>query len=229
MRPRSPAAGAAVLALASVLFAAAPASAQPVLETPGERAAHLSALPSIAGRAASAAELRGRALLVVFFASWCPGCNDAFEQIRLAHLSHAGDGLAVVAVNFGEDARGAPEIREKRLADFLARHEPVFAVVRGSAETAAAFGGVISLPTVIVFDRDGRRRFRFAATDAPGDTTPGYDALESAIRNALGSGAASLPPGSLPGLRESVINVQHFNRLASAADRAGDRTHEWRP
>ena len=218
MRPHSIGAGAMAFAIAAVLFTTQPATAQPVLETPAARSAHLSALPAIAGRLASAAELRGRALLVVFFASWCPGCNDAFEQIRLAHLSHAGDRLAVVAVNFGEDARGTPEVREKRLADFLARHEPVFAVVRGSAETAAAFGGVISLPTVLVFDRDGRRRFRFAATDAPGGTTPGYDALESAIRNALGSGAASLPPASLPGLRESVINVQHFNRLASAAD-----------
>ena len=210
------------MAITVTLFASLPASAQPVLETPAARADHLSALPAIAGRPASPAELRGRALLVVFFASWCPGCNDAFEQIRLAHLSHAGDGLAVVAVNLGEDARGAPEVREKRLAGFLARHEPVFAVVRGSTETAAAFGGVISLPTVLVFDCDGRRRFRFAATDAPGGATPGYDGLDSAIRNALGSGAASLPPGFLPGLRESVINVQHFNRLASSADRAGD-------
>lgn len=229
MGARSFAAGAAALALSAMLVSGAPASAQTVPDTPEARAAHLAALPSIAGRPATAAHLRGRALLVVFFASWCPGCNDAFEQTRLAHLSHAGDGLAVVAVNFGEDARGATEIREKRLADFLTRHEPVFAVVRGTAETASAFGGVISLPTVLVFDRDGRRRFRFAATDAPGGATPEYDALESAIRNALGTGAASLPPALLPGLRESVINVQHFNRLASTADRTGDRPHEWRP
>jgi thiol-disulfide isomerase/thioredoxin len=218
MCARPVAAGVAALAFLAALAAGTPASAGPALDTPAARAAHLAALPALAGRPAMASDLRGRALLVVFFASWCPGCNDAFEQTRLAHLAHAANGLAVVAVNFGEDARGAPEIREKRLADFLARHEPVFAVVRGSAETAAAFGGVVSLPTLLVFDRDGRQRFRFAATDAPGDATPGYDAIEGAIRNALGTGAAALPPASLPGLRESVINVQHFNRLASAAD-----------
>ncbi len=210
----SPAAffGAALIG-AALALSGPPVSKAARANATADRAAHLAALPALAGRPVGETDLRGRALLVVFFASWCPGCNDAFEQIRLAHLAHSADGLAVVAVSFGEEARGAPEIREARLAAFLARHQPVFSVVKGSPESSALFGGIVSLPTLFVFGRDGRLRYRFAATDGPEGTSPPVGDLENGIRNALGLGAAERPP-ALPDSRESAINLQYFNQLA---------------
>jgi cytochrome c biogenesis protein CcmG/thiol:disulfide interchange protein DsbE len=161
------------------------------------RIAHLAELAAIDGRPLDAAQLQGRPVLVSFFASWCPPCNTEFEHMKLLQLDHASDGLAIVAVNLHEEF-GTFKDDGKRLERFLARHKPVFSVVKGTAETARLFGDVARIPTVYVFGRDGRLRLNFVhQQDAPpGERNPGLDELRRAVRDALGFGAAwsRLPP-----------------------------------
>ena len=61
-----------------------------------QRRAHLLTLARIDGRAMTANQLDDRAVLVSFFASWCPSCNAEFEHVKLLHLDHAAQGLTVI-------------------------------------------------------------------------------------------------------------------------------------
>ena len=186
--------------------AAPPASPLAAVSLDAARIAHLSGLAAVAGRPLDAAQLRGHAVLVSFFASWCPPCTAEFEHMKLLQLAHAAEGLTVVAVNLFEDFGGFAD-DGKRLATFLGRHQPVFSVVRGTDETAKLFGGVARIPTVLVFDRAGGPVMTFVHKEGARKTNPGMDELTGAVRNALGISAAgswSLP-GSGSGIPHSPV------------------------
>lgn len=179
----------AALAIAIALIVTLPTAAQQHVRLDDERIAHLAKLARIDGRPLDARQLKGRAVVVSFFASWCPPCNVEFEHLKLLQLENAADGLTIVAVNLFEDFGGF-EDDGKRLARFLGRHQPVFSIVKGTDETAKLFGDVKRIPTVLVFDRLGRARLHFVHGKGAKKTNPGLGELRNAIRNALGRGAA---------------------------------------
>lgn len=203
-----------IFALATGLFAhIGPAAAENVRLEPAQ-IAHLAKLAHIEGRKVDAARLAGRPVIVSFFASWCPPCNAEFEHMKLLHLAHAADGLAVVAINLFEDFGGFQD-DGKRLSRFLGRHTPVFSVVKGTDETAKLFGGVKRLPTVFVFDRRGRARLHFIHAPGSKKTNPGLAELRRAVRDALGTGAAGLSD-SLPVWTVSATNLPYFRHLVES-------------
>lgn len=168
---------------------------------------HLAKLAHIEGRKVDPARLAGRPVIVSFFASWCPPCNAEFEHLKLLHLAHAADGLEIVAINLFEDFGGFKD-NGKRLDRFLGRHTPVFSVVKGTEETAKLFGAVKRLPTVFVFDRQGRALLHFVHARGSKKTNPGLAELRRAVQDALGTGAANLSD-SLPVRTVSVTNPSY--------------------
>ena len=210
------------LTLLSVLiflgFGIGPAQSAQDVRLNSAQISHLSGLKQIDGRKIDAARLVRRPVLVSFFASWCPPCNAEFEHMKLLHLAHAADGLEIVAINLYEDFSGF-EDDGKRLKRFLGRHTPVFSVVEGTDETAKLFGDVKRLPTVFVFDRQGRAVLHFVHGKGAKKTNPGLSELRRAVRDALGIGAAGTPGGrseSLPVRADSVTKPSYFKHLAES-------------
>lgn len=134
--------------------------------------------------------------------------------MKLLHLAHAADGLEIVAINLFEDFGGIQD-NGKRLKRYLGRHTPVFPIVKGTPDTAKLFGDVKRLPTVFVFDRDGRAVLHFVHATNSKKTNPGLGELRRAVRDALGIGAANLSD-SLPVRTVSVTKPSYFKRLAES-------------
>lgn len=202
--------------LAALLLAAMPGiAADAVMPDPTKldaaRISHIAGLKQLDGRKVDVNRLRGRPVIVSFFASWCPPCNAEFEHMKLLHLAHAADGLEVVAINLFEDFAGFDD-EGKRLKRFLGRHSPVFPVVTGTAETAKLFGDVKRIPTVYVFDRQGNSRLHFVHGKGSKKTNPGLSDLRRAVQDSLGIGAAGRLE-SLPDWADSAtkpLQSRHF-------------------
>tara|TARA_R110002072_G_scaffold10726_29_gene49714 strand:- start:2741 stop:3376 length:636 start_codon:yes stop_codon:yes gene_type:complete len=201
-------------ALACLLLGPVPALAAETVTLDAARIAHIAGLKQIDGRRVDAGRLRGRPVVISFFASWCPPCNAGFEHMKLLHLAHAADGLEIVAINLFEDFAGF-EDDGKRLERFLGRHTPVFPAVAGTAETARLFGDVKRIPTVYVFDRNGNPRLHFIHAEGSKKTNPALSELRRAVRDSLGFGAAgrlqSLPEGPY-----SATYPSHFRHFAES-------------
>jgi thiol-disulfide isomerase/thioredoxin len=91
--------------------------------------------------------LAGRAVLVEFWATWCPPCRPALSWLADLRKRH-GDRVAVLAI-----AVESEEADVRRIARELGL--PLrFAM--GTPEVARAFGDVSAVPTLLLFDRDGR-------------------------------------------------------------------------
>ena len=92
-------------------------------------------------------ELRGRVVLVDFWASWCAPCKEAMPFYAGLQKRYSGD-LTVLGVNVDEDVEA--------MRRSIETSPPAFEVVRdGEGKVVEAFG-VEAMPTTFLLDREGK-------------------------------------------------------------------------
>lgn len=119
----------------------------------------IEAAQPVAGSLISGVSVTGRVTVVTFFASWCPPCRNEFVHLNKVRGEHGGDSLAIVAVNVFENWGGKEN--PARMARFIRQTKPQFPLVRGNQEMRVIFGNIERIPSLIVFDADGREVWRF--------------------------------------------------------------------
>jgi cytochrome c biogenesis protein CcmG, thiol:disulfide interchange protein DsbE len=139
-------------------FAMLPALAQAApqaLATPA--AAPAFKLPARTGTV-SLESLRGKVVLVDFWASWCEPCRKSFPWLRRMHDRYASQGLVVVAVNLDKDRDAADRFLQDNPAPFLVAFDP-------AGKTAEAFK-VPGMPTSFLVDAAGNVVYSHPGFDA---------------------------------------------------------------
>ena len=125
-----------------------------------EALAIMQTLPHLNGPKVTAATFDDKVLIVTFFASWCPPCRQEFADLSEIYQEHREDGLEVLAINLFEDFENFSD--DERLAVFLDLTKPPFTVVKGNDAISDQFGTIRRIPSLFVFDRQGRRVLTFA-------------------------------------------------------------------
>ncbi len=96
----------------------------------------------------SLADLKGRVVLLDFWATWCPPCRKSFPWMDEMNLRYKDDGLSIVAVSV-DKKRGLIEKFIKQMEpDFTIAHDPTGAV----AKTYKLRG----MPSSYLIDRSGQ-------------------------------------------------------------------------
>jgi thiol-disulfide isomerase/thioredoxin len=133
----------------------------------------LAALPEFAavdldGRTIDRASLAGRPVLVEFWATWCPPCRTTLGFLSELKRRH-GDRLAVVTF--------AVESEEKDVRELAPKVAAGLPVAIGTPEIALRFGNLLAVPTLFLFDAEGKSRAVFYG--APPDL---HEQVEKALR-----------------------------------------------
>ena len=126
----------------------------------GQRpAAPAFSLPRFDGGTLTLASLRGKYVLVNFWASWCIPCRDEAPLLERAWREYRDRGLVVVGVNI-QDLE--PEARK-----FIARYKVDYPNVRDRDGRVSRAYGTTGVPESFFIDRDGRvvRKFPGAAIE----------------------------------------------------------------
>lgn len=99
------------------------------------------------GAAFDLTTLRGRPVLVNFWASWCGPCREEFPLLKAALADHASQGLAVIGVLFKDDADPARQ--------FVQQQGATWPTVADPARAIAPQWLVIAAPQTYLVDRNG--------------------------------------------------------------------------
>jgi len=119
----------------------------------------------------NSADLRGKVVLVNFWATWCFPCRAEMPLLEGMWKRHAADGFVLLGLS--TDRTGAAGVRQ-----FLSDRAISYPVAIVDREVEMAFGGVRGIPTSFLLDRDGRIRHRVVGPLAPAT-------LELAVRRLL--------------------------------------------
>ncbi len=126
----------------------------------------LTAERDIDGTVVGEAAAGTQATVVVVFASWCGHCRR--ELAILGEISRQQPAVRMIGLNAYEQWGNRSD--EQRLRQFLGEYAPWLQVVRARENLLGAFGGATKIPTLFVFDREGRlvREFRPTRRRPPG-------------------------------------------------------------
>ncbi|MBZ0106229.1 MAG: TlpA family protein disulfide reductase [Sulfuricella denitrificans] len=106
------------------------------------------------GRMVSMEQLRGKVVLVNFWATWCPYCRHEMPAMEAFYADYRGRGFEILALSQDDDASA--------VMDFMTREGYHFPVAMADASIGPALGGVSRLPTSFVIDRSGVVRHRIS-------------------------------------------------------------------
>jgi peroxiredoxin len=123
---------------------AAPSSAPDVAKV-GELAPAFSE-PQVGGAPLAMSDLKGKAVYLNFFATWCPPCNEEAPAIDALQHAYAKDGLQVVGVDVLENPQKAQQ--------FMTEHHLSYPAIVDSGTLRNAYR-LNGLPLHVFIDRQG--------------------------------------------------------------------------
>lgn len=145
----------------------------------------------LTGAPSSLAALKGRVVIVDFWASWCGPCRMLAPKLSTMKNRFGAQGLSVVGIT-SDDAEHAALFAERHGMTYPSLTDP-------NADTNKAYG-IVGLPTVVVIDKKGVVRDVFVGYEPSVETKMAQIVktllAEPAPKDAPAS--AAVPPPSVP-------------------------------
>ena len=104
-------------------------------------------LKSLDGNQVTLSGLKGKPLLMVFFASWCPGCK---EELPLFEKFSSGKKDQLTIIGLAIDGE-----KEKKIQNFVKKCKVTLPVLLDEKEKVARAYGVKMVPTTFLIDTEG--------------------------------------------------------------------------
>jgi peroxiredoxin len=159
--------------IALVMAAALGGCRAPVAEV---RAAPSFDLPDLAGGKVSLASLKGKVVILDFWATWCGPCIKEIPEYAEFWRKNEGRGVEVIGVVFDS---GDPQ----EIQDFVRENRIPYRQLLGDDQLQEAFGANQGFPTTFVVDGQGIIR-----TKILGSTPRKFEKLQQTVDAALGGG-----------------------------------------
>ena len=105
-------------------------------------------LNDLGGQPFTLSALRGKVVIVNFWATWCPPCRAEMPSMELLHRELADEGLVMLAVNIEKEGR-------QSVPRFLATGSHTFPVLLDDQEVVQKRYGVYKFPESFVIRKDG--------------------------------------------------------------------------
>jgi len=120
---------------------------------------------NLAGETVQLASLKGKVVVLDFWATWCGPCKAAFPFVQKVYEKYKNNAdVAILAVNTWENEKGAE--REKLVKKFLEDNKYTFPVVYDETQVVEKYK-VEGIPTQFFIDRKGVIQFKTVGFEGP--------------------------------------------------------------
>ena len=128
-------------------------------------------LPVLGGGEASLSALKGKVVVVNFWATWCPPCLVEMPVLNELYETYKDQGLEVLGLSLDEEGLSITK-------PFVEKLNVTYPIVESDRATYQAYGNVLTIPHTFVVDRAGTVTKRFVNNQTK-------DGFEAAIKAAL--------------------------------------------
>jgi peroxiredoxin len=104
-------------------------------------------LKDLDNREVSLASLKGKVVLINFWATWCPPCKAEMPSLNMLYSEYKDRGFMVLAISMDR--------KEQEVIEYLKKNTFSFKVLLDPKMNATRYYGVFSLPTSFLIDRNG--------------------------------------------------------------------------
>jgi cytochrome c biogenesis protein CcmG/thiol:disulfide interchange protein DsbE len=93
-------------------------------------------------------DLKGKVVLLDFWASWCGPCKESFPVMDELQQKYGAKGLVILAVNVDEKIAA--------MQDFLKDHPVQFNILHDATKKLVGAANIASMPTSFLIGKDGK-------------------------------------------------------------------------
>jgi thiol-disulfide isomerase/thioredoxin len=153
---------------------ASPPTGKGAVLAAGEIGSHLPdfTFRDLQGRALSSTDLHGKVVLVDFWATWCQPCKKEMSGYQKLVDRHGSRGFAVIGFK-SEVMRDMEDPLQ-----FAKKIGVKYPLVVATEDLTQKFGGIVGLPTTMLYDRQGILRMKVVGFEYT-------DTIESALKPLL--------------------------------------------
>jgi thiol-disulfide isomerase/thioredoxin len=106
-------------------------------------------LDTLDGKKIKLSDLRGKAVLVNFWATWCGPCKIEMPWFVELQNQYGPEGLTIIGIAMDDSPT-------EEIAKFAKEMGINYPILRGKEAVGEAYGGVMGLPTTFYVGRDGK-------------------------------------------------------------------------
>jgi thiol-disulfide isomerase/thioredoxin len=116
-------------------------------------------IKDLQGRDVTLGQYKGQVVLVNFWATWCAPCLEEMPWLIDFQQKYGPRGFTVLGVSLDADGKKSvmPFIESRRFDVSNGKQALNYPILLGNNEIGEEFGGMIGLPTSMLFSRDGKK------------------------------------------------------------------------
>jgi thiol-disulfide isomerase/thioredoxin len=116
-------------------------------------------LKNLDGKDVALASLKGKVVLVNFWATWCEPCKIEIPELIELQQQYGPKGFTVLGVAMDDEGRSvvAPFVQKEQFDTGAGKAQMNYPIVIGNDAAADKFGGLLGYPTSVLLSRDGKQ------------------------------------------------------------------------
>lgn len=116
-------------------------------------------LPGLDGMDVSLAQYKGKVVLVNFWATWCAPCRAEIPALIEMSHKYGPKGFVIIGVSMDDEGKKVVEPFVKNQVFQVNGHPGMmdYKIALGNDNIADKFGGMLGLPTNMLYAKDGRK------------------------------------------------------------------------
>ncbi len=103
------------------------------------------------GKKMSLGDLKGKTVLINFWATWCGPCKAELPDIETLSKTYAASGLVVIGVSVDKGSNLLTDV-----SDFVSQNGLTYQIVIDNDNVADAYGNINAIPTSFLVNKDGK-------------------------------------------------------------------------